>query len=315
MTPGVLALERRRDDQVKTLLITGGAGQIGAELRRLDWGANIRIVAPTRAELDITSSQNVAALFSSQAFDGVINASAYTSVDRAEDEAAAAFAANALGPALLADACRRATIPLIHISTDYVFAGDKTAPYVEDDAVGPLGVYGASKLAGELAVQSAAPRSVILRTAWVLSAHRSNFLKTMLRLSRTRLEIDVVNDQIGCPTGATDVARVIKTIMEAHLTDPAAPVGIYHFVNDGEASWCDLASVIFALDGDGAPRAVAIPITTDQYPTAARRPANSRLATAKVSRDFAVTPRPWRRAVADIIAELRADEQHPGAAA
>ena len=293
---------------MKTLLITGGAGQIGTELRRLDWGVNIRVVAPTRAELDITSPQNVVAVFSGQAFDGVINASAYTSVDGAENEAGTAFAANAVGPALLADACRAAGIPLIHLSSDYVFSGDKTGAYVEDDAVGPLGVYGASKLAGELAVQSAAPRSVILRTAWVLSAHRSNFLKTMRRLSHNRAEIDVVNDQIGCPTGATDIAWVVKSIMAAHLADPAAPAGVYHFVNDGEASWCDLANAIFALDVDGAPRAFARPITTNQYPTFARRPANSRLATAKIRRDFAIRPRSWREAVTDIIAELRTVE-------
>ena len=298
---------------MKTLLITGGAGQIGLELGRLDWGEGVRAILPTRTELDIVSPASVSSLFARRDFDAVINAAAYTAVDRAEGDAGGAFAVNALGPALLADACRRAAIPLIHISTDYVFAGDKTAPYVEDDAVGPLGVYGASKLAGELAVQSAAPRSVILRTAWVLSAHRSNFLKTMLRLSRTRAEIDVVADQIGCPTSATDIARAIKTILDAHLADPGAPVGIYHFVNDGEASWCDLAGAIFALDGDGVPRAVAKPITTAQYPTTARRPINSRLATDKIRRDFAIRPRPWGEAVRDIIAELRAGEQGRGA--
>ena len=300
---------------MKTILITGGAGQVGIELGRLDWDVGVRAFAPTRAELDITSPKSVASLFARQAFDGVVNAAAYTAVDRAEDDAGGAFAVNGVGPALLADACRKADIPLIHISTDYVFSGAKTAPYVEDDPVGPLGVYGASKLAGELAVQSGRARSVVLRTAWVVSAHRSNFLKTMRRLSATHAEINVVADQTGSPTGAADIAAVIKTIMEAHLIDRAAPVGVYHFVNDGEASWCDLANAVFALASDDAPRAVARPITTDQYPTPARRPANSRLATDKIRRDFAVKPRPWRDAVADIVAELRADDQRQGAPA
>jgi len=291
---------------MKTVLITGGAGQVGLELGRLDWGADIRAVSPSRPELDITSAASVSAFFAAHAVDAIVNAAAYTAVDRAEDEAGAAFVANALGPALLADAARASPVPLIHLSTDYVFAGDKRAPYLEDDPVAPLGVYGASKLAGELAVRAAAPRHVILRTAWVLSAHRANFLKTMLRLAETRAEIDVVADQIGCPTSAADIAGTIRTLVAAHLTNPGAPVGTYHFVNAGEASWCDLANAIFAVEGAGAPRALARPITSAEYPTKARRPANSRLSTQKLVRDFGIAPRPWREAIREIIAELDA---------
>ena len=297
---------------MKHILITGGGGQVGLELARLNWGPQIQIHAPSRADLDIADAGAVRARFSRQPYDAVINAAAYTAVDLAEDNVAAAFAANAQAPAVLADETRKAGIPLIHVSTDYVFDGAKTAPYVEDDPVAPLGVYGASKLAGEWAILRGHPRAVILRTAWVLSAHRANFLKTMRRLAETRSEISVVADQIGCPTGAADIAAALATLARAHLGDPKAPAGLYHFVNAGTASWCDLANAIFALDGDGRPRAVANPITTAQFPTAARRPANSRLATDKIRRDFGIVPRPWQAAVSDILAELRAGETQRG---
>ena len=297
---------------MKHILITGGGGQVGLELARLNWGPDIQPHAPSRADLDIADAASVAAHFARRSYDAVINAAAYTAVDLAQDNVGDAFAANAQAPALLADTTRKAGIPLIQVSTDYVFDGAKAEPYVEDDPVGPLGVYGASKLAGEWAVLRGNRRAVILRTAWVLSAHRANFLKTMRRLAQTRPEISVVADQIGCPTGAADIARALATIARAHLANPEAPTGVYHFVNAGEASWCDLANTIFALDGDGRPRAVANPITTAQYPTAARRPANSRLATDKIGRDFGIVPRPWREAVSEIIAELRAVEEQQG---
>lgn len=293
---------------MKHILITGGGGQVGLELARVNWGAQIAVHTPSRAELDIADAGSVVARFAQHPYDAVINAAAYTAVDLAEDNVGDAFSANALAPALLADATRAARIPLIHVSTDYVFDGAKPGPYVENDPVAPLGVYGASKLAGEWAVLRGNPRAVILRTAWVLSAHRSNFLKTMRRLAETRLQIPVVADQIGCPSSAADIAQALATLTLAHLDDPRTPTGLYHFVNAGETSWCDLANAIFALDGDGPLRAVATPITTAQYPTAARRPANSRLATDKITRDFGVVPRPWREAVSDIVTELRAGE-------
>ncbi len=298
---------------MKDILVTGGAGQIGIELGRLNWGSEIRVHSPTRAELELSSIDSVRAYLSRHAFAAVINAAAYTSVDRAEGEVAEAFAANALGPAVLAGVTANADVPLIQISTDYVFTGDQHAPYAEDDPVGPLSVYGASKLAGELAVRSGNPRSVVLRTAWVLSPHRVNFLKTMLRLSASRAEINVVADQIGCPTSAADIAGAIHVILMAHLADQAAPAGVYHFVNAGEASWCELANTIFALASDRAPRTIARPITTAEYPTMARRPANSRLSTAKITRDFGVTPRSWHDAVADILADLQHTKSTPGA--
>ena len=290
------------------ILITGGAGQIGLELQAADWPVGVVIHAPTRTGLDLGDIASVKAAFASTPFAAVINSGAYTAVDKAETEVAAAFAANAMGPAVLAEVTRKAGVPLIQVSTDYVFDGSKEALYVEDDPVGPLGVYGASKLAGELAVRSGNPRSVVLRTAWVLSIHRTNFLKNMLRLAAERPALRVVEDQYGCPTSARDIAAALKTITLGMIADANAPTGVYHFVNAGETNWADLAREIFALSAaaDGPSTAVeGIPSTA--YPTPARRPSNSRLSTDKLSRDYAIRPRPWQDAVAEIIVELNAE--------
>ena len=287
------------------ILVTGGAGQVGLELLRAAWPHGVVLHAPSRAELDLTSEVSIRAAFEATPFAAVINAAAWTAVDKAESEVAAAFAANAIGPALLADVTRARGVPLIQVSTDYVFDGDKPGPYAEDDPVGPIGIYGASKLAGEMAVRLGNPRSVVLRTAWVLSAHRANFLKTMLRLAADRPALRVVDDQRGCPTSARDIAEALKTITLRMIGDPQAPGGVYHFVNSGEASWADLAREIFRLSrAQGGVHAEVEGIPSIEYPTPARRPRNSRLLTNRIVKDYAIHPRPWTEAVADIIAEL-----------
>ncbi|NBW10300.1 MAG: dTDP-4-dehydrorhamnose reductase [Caulobacteraceae bacterium] len=293
------------------ILITGGAGQVGLELQAADWPAGVVLHAPTREQLDLGDIASVRAAFAATPFAAVINSGAYTAVDKAETEVAAAFAANAMGPAILAEVTRAAGVPLIQVSTDYVFDGSKDGVYVEGDPVGPLGVYGASKLAGELAVRSGNPRSVVLRTAWVLSVHRANFLKTMLRLAADRPGLRVVGDQSGCPTSARDIAATLKTIAFRMIDDPEAPTGVYQFVNAGETTWAGLATEIFALSGArGGPSATVEAITTADYPTPARRPGNSRLSTAKLTADYGVQPRSWQAAVAEIITEL-APERSP----
>ncbi|WP_425986883.1 dTDP-4-dehydrorhamnose reductase [Brevundimonas sp. TWP1-2-1b1] len=290
------------------ILITGGAGQVGLELQSADWPQDVVLHAPSRAELDLGDAGLVRAVLAATPFAAVINSGAHTAVDKAETEVAVAFAANAMGPAVLADATREAGIPLIQVSTDYVFDGSKDGPYVETDPVGPLGVYGASKLAGELAVLQGNPRSVVLRTAWVLSVHRANFLKTMLRLAADRPVLRVVGDQHGCPTSARDIAAALKTVTLKMIADPHAPTGVYHFVNTGDTTWAGLASEIFALSGaSGGPSATVEAIASREYPTPAKRPANSRLATDKLTRDFAITPRSWQDAVAEIVTELHAE--------
>lgn len=287
------------------ILITGGAGQLGTELQRQPWPEDVQLHAPSRDELDLGRAETVRGVIESGPWDCVINCAAYTSVDAAEDNAGAAFVANCQGPAWLAEATGKSGIPLIHVSTDYVFPGDSTTPYAEDDPVGPVGVYGASKAAGELAVRCANPRSVIVRTAWVLSAYRTNFLKTMLRLAANRDSLAVVADQRGCPTSAADIANALMTIARRLMNDASAPTGIYHFVNSGDASWYELACEIFRLSAErGGPSAEVKAIQTDGFPTRAKRPANSRLSTAKIAGDFGIRPRDWREAVAQIIADL-----------
>jgi dTDP-4-dehydrorhamnose reductase len=287
------------------ILISGGAGQVGLELARVGWPHDVRLHMPTRTELDLSDADAVRTLFAATPFKAVINSGAYTAVDKAETEVAAAFAANAMGPAILAEVTRAAGIPLVQVSTDYVFDGSGEADYAETDPVGPLGVYGATKLAGELAVRTGNPRSVVMRTAWVLSPHRANFLKTMLRLATDRPVLRVVDDQTGCPTSAKDIAEALADITLRMIADPEAPTGIYHFVNAGSTSWAGLAREVFALSkARGGPEAQVEGITTAEYPTPARRPANSRLSTFKITRDYGIIPRPWQDAVAGIVAEL-----------
>jgi dTDP-4-dehydrorhamnose reductase len=292
------------------VLVAGGTGQVGIELLRLEWPGSIELYAPSRDELDITRAESVSACFAAHALQCVINCAAYTAVDKAEEEVGTAFLVNAQGPAFLAEAARQADAPILHVSTDYVFDGTAERPYREDDPTRPINAYGASKLAGELAVRAANPRSVILRTAWVLSAHRSNFVKTMLRVGATSPSLRVVADQRGCPTSARDIARAVQAIALRAIDDPSTPWGIYHFVNSGETSWHGLAEHIFEWEEHhGGPRPDVEAIPSSDYPTPARRPANSRLDTSLIGEEFGITPRSWQDAVDEILMELtRANE-------
>ena len=283
------------------ILVTGGSGQVGGAILRLA-GRDAEIVAPGRDQLDLTDAQALAAMIATRPWAAIVNCAAYTAVDKAESDVVAAWRVNALAPAALAAASNAAGVPILHVSTDYVFSGAKSDFYVEDDSVAPLGVYGASKLGGELAVRSANPRHIILRTAWVVSATGGNFLKTMLRLGAERPHLRVVADQKGCPTSADDIARAILTIL-GRIGD--GPYGTYHFVNAGQASWHDLAERVFARAAThGHPVPSVEPIATSDYPTPAARPANSRLATAKIMRDFGISPRDWHEAIDEIVDTL-----------
>lgn len=287
----------------RRILLFGGSGQVGSELRDRAWPEGFALIAPNRSEVDIGDRAAVAALLATGDVAAVINTAAWTAVDAAEDDEAAAFAANALGPAILAEEARRRDVPLIHVSTDYVFDGTKPTPYVEDDPTGPIGVYGMSKLAGEDAVRSANPRHLIIRTAWVVGQHGKNFVKTMLRVAESRDTLRVVDDQHGTPTAAADLAAALATM--ATLADLPERTGTYHFANRGETTWCGLAREVFRRSAAlGGPAATVEAITTADYPTPAQRPANSRLATAKVERDFGIVPRPWQVAVAEVVESL-----------
>jgi len=286
------------------LLVLGGAGQVGRELCRLGWPNGYSLVALDRAGIDIADRDAVFGLLDRERPDCVINAAAYTAVDRAESEPEVAWAANCTGPANLAAASAEAGIPLIHLSTDYVFDGGKAGPYREDNPVNPLGVYGKSKEAGDRAIREALPEHVILRTAWVYSAHGHNFVKTMLRLGAERPVLRVVADQTGSPTSAADIAEAIRDIVR-HIEAGKAHWGTYHFAGAGAVTWHGFAEAIFveAAPWRGRPPLVE-PIGTGEYPTPVRRPANSVLDCTKIGEAFGIVPRPWRAALADVIREL-----------
>jgi len=293
------------------ILVFGASGQIGREVCRAAWPPRYAILPLDRKAVDITKSAAVSAMLARETPDLVINLAAYTAVDRAESEPDVAWAANCAGAAHIAGACDESATPLVHLSTDYVFDGRKTGPYREEDAVGPLGVYGRSKEAGERAVRAAVARHMILRTAWVFGAYGANFVKTMLRLAAERPVLRVVADQRGCPTAAADIAAALMVIA-AHIERGKAKWGTYHFVGAGATSWHSFAQAIF---DQAAPQLAACPqvepITTEQYPTPARRPMNSVLDCRKIEEVFGISSPPWRTALATVIRELL-DRTPPG---
>ena len=288
------------------LLLFGGTGQVGTELRGLGGAQGAEIAAPTRAVADVSDPDTVAKLVAADASAIVINAAGYTNVDRAESEEALAFAINAKAAGTLAVATAARQIPLIHISTDYVFNGRKGAPYVEGDATAPVNAYGRSKLAGEQAVRAANPRHIIVRTSWVYSPHGKNFVRTVLRLAEERERLTIVADQRGCPTAARDIASACLQIARRCIAEPdRAPYGTYHFAGGGEASWFEFASAIIELAGDRLNRLPEIvPIRTIDYPTPALRPADTRLDCTAFVREFGVKLRPWRSALAETLDHL-----------
>lgn len=291
------------------VLVTGTSGQLGTELVRAAWPEGLVPVPVTRAQLDLRDTDAIAQLVmgghGGAPFAAVINAAAYTAVDRAESDQAAVWRANALAPAAFGQACAELGIPLIQISTDYVFSGDREGAWEVSDPVDPINVYGASKFGGELAVRLSGARHAIVRTAWVVSAYGHNFVKTMLRVGAERDTLSVVADQRGSPTAAADLAAALVTIAARMASDPTAPSGTYHFSNAGETNWADFAGEIFRQSAArGGPSVKITPIDTIDYPTPARRPANSLLSHAAIAADYDINPRPWAEALSDILNEL-----------
>lgn len=282
------------------ILLTGGTGQVGQAVLRHAAERDLDIFAPTRVQMDLTNVQSIADMVASRPWSAVINCAAYTAVDRAETDAEMAEQVNAVAPAIFAAETAKRDIPIVQVSTDYVFDGTKNAPYVEEDAVSPLGVYGRTKEKGESAVRTLNPRHAIVRTAWVVSAGGANFINTMIRLASERPEINVVDDQMGCPSNASDIAQALLAVAGT----PHAQYGTWHFVNGGEASWHDLAAYIFAdMQRRGLTTPLLNAIPTSQYPTPAVRPSNSRLSTLAIQRDFGIQPRHWHDAIDAILAE------------
>lgn len=290
---------------IRRILATGAGGQLGTELARVCLPDGWEMVVLDRRALDLTDPAAIMKRVASEPWVAVINAAAYTAVDQAEGDAIAAWTVNALAPAAFGAACVKTDTPLIQLSTDYVFGGDKRGAWDVDDCVAPLSVYGASKLGGELAVRTSGARHVIARTAWLVSAHGGNFVKTMLRLGAERDVINVVDDQRGSPTSAADVAAALARMAIRLADDPAAPTGTFHVANAGAVSWAQFAEEIFRQSAArGGPSARVQPIATADYPTPARRPANSLLATDATRAAFGIDLRAWQLALGDILDEL-----------
>ena len=287
------------------ILVLGRDGQVARELAAAAWPAGLEPLFAGRPEFDMARPESLEPLLARSAPAAVINATAYTAVDKAESEPDLAFAVNRDGPARLAELCRERNAALLHISTDYVFDGDKNGPWLEDDPVAPLNVYGAGKAAGEAAIRAVLPRHIILRTSWVYGVHGQNFVKTMLRLGGERDELRVVADQHGAPTAAADIAETLIRLAATMAEREDAPRGTYHYTGEGVTSWHGLAEHIFtALERATGRRPRLTAIATADYPTPARRPANSRLDCARIARDFGVACRPWREGVDRVLTTL-----------
>ncbi|WP_318489706.1 dTDP-4-dehydrorhamnose reductase [Photobacterium leiognathi] len=290
------------------VLITGSNGQVGSCLvKQLQTCANTEILAVDRSELDITSKSDVIKIVDGFKPNIIINAAAHTAVDKAEIEIDLSYAINRDGPLYLAKAADKIGAALLHISTDYVFAGDKEGIYSEIDAVDPQGVYGSSKLAGERVVIDACSRAIILRTAWVFGEEGHNFVKTMLRLAQQRDELGIVDDQFGGPTYAGDIAAALISIAKAiHKQGKSfdnSKYGIYHFSGLPHISWCGFAQMIFdkAVEQNVLNKAPLVRgINTDDYPTPAKRPANSKLDTQKITEIFSIQASDWQKALKNL---------------
>ena len=291
------------------IAVTGQAGQVVTSLVERGAIAGHDVITVGRPQLDLADPESVARALAAAAPDAIVSAAAYTAVDRAETESALAYAVNGAGAGAVAQAAKVLGVPLIHVSTDYVFDGKLDRPYRETDQTGPTGVYGASKLAGEQAVLSTyGENSAVLRVAWVYSPFGANFVKTMLRLAGDRDEVSVVADQVGNPTSALDIADGILAVV-ANLVSHSDPAmrGTFHMTAQGDASWADFAEAIFAESGARhGPSALVRPIGTADYPTPAMRPANSRLDCDRIAAVHGIALPAWQGSLATTVARLHA---------
>lgn len=286
------------------VLITGRNGQVSRELQLSLPHAELLVLG--QEQLDLANSDAIRQQVRAVRPDLIINAAAHTAVDQAESEPELAFAINAVAPGVLAEEAATLGVPLIHYSTDYVFDGSKSGPYSEDDATGPLGVYGRSKLAGEDAIRAVNGQHLILRTSWVYSLHGKNFLLTMQRLLQEREELRVVGDQVGAPTWAGSIARATRELVQHWQNGQAGPWGTYHLTGLGETSWFGFASAIAEqLRLQGKPSARLEPIPSSAYPTPAQRPLNSRLDCSRLQREWNIRLPDWHDALLTCLANPR----------
>lgn len=287
------------------ILQFGATGQLAREMRDRA-GAGVEIAALSRAEVDLTDPDAIArAVGEAGEIDLVLNAAAYTAVDKAESEPDLAYAVNAWAPEAMARACQARGTPLLHVSTDMVFSGEKDGPYLESDAPAPLHVYGASKLAGEQAVLAACDRALVMRVSWLFSAYGQNFLQMMLRLAKTQPVLKVVADQRARPTASGDLAAFILSQADRLAKAPAGARewGLLHVVNEGAATRYEMAQAIFAIASPGDPPAME-PVPTSAFPTPARRALNAVLDSGRMQEVFSLQLRPWQEALEDVMAQL-----------
>lgn len=285
------------------ILITGSTGQLARELQ-LELAGSGKLLALGHNALDLADPEQIREQVRLLRPDLIINAAAYTAVDAAESHRELAFAVNARGPQVLAEEAARLGVPLIHYSTDYVFDGRKDEPYSEADVPQPLSAYGASKLAGEQAIQAVGGEYLILRTSWVYSQHGKNFLLTMQRLLQERDALSVVSDEIGAPTWAATIARATAQMVRKRSAGEAGPSGLYHLTASGETSWYGFAcSIAEQLRQQGRLRAEITPILSKDYPTAAQRPLNSRLSCARLQHDWGIHLPDWETALHESLAQ------------
>jgi dTDP-4-dehydrorhamnose reductase len=289
------------------ILLLGAGGQLGMQLKQALTG-KVELTALARTELDFTDAGAIRSAIRNTNPKIVINAAAYTAVDKAESESGQARLVNAVAPGVIAEELAKASGWLIHYSTDYVFDGSGTQPWVETDPTGPLGVYGQTKLDGELAITATGCKHVILRTSWVYAAEGRNFLHTMLRLGREREQLKIVDDQIGAPTTAEALTEATQAVLNHLATGAAATAsGVYHLACAGETSWCGFAKAIFAEFASRQRAPEVLPIPTEAYPTPAKRPRNSRLNCNKFTRQFGFQMQPWQDALHHVAQALQSN--------
>lgn len=293
------------------VLITGAKGQVGSEICQLARSELINMIATGKEELDITDSSAVISFFHECKPDIVINASAYTAVDKAEDDSERAYAINHQGASNLASACTEYHIPLLHISTDYVFNGEAASNYKEDDEVSPLGIYGDSKLQAENTIQEIMKKFIILRVAWVFGIHGNNFVKTMIRLANTHNTVKVVNDQFGGPTPAREIARVLLALVKQYQQTNTLDWGIYHYCGQPKVSWFEFADTIFTIakEKELISAVNLLPITTEEFPTRVTRPANSMLDCDKIKNTYNIEPADWKHSLSEMLDELKQEPE------
>jgi dTDP-4-dehydrorhamnose reductase len=291
------------------IIVTGATGQLGLEVVEQLTRSRLKVAGFSHDDLDITDENSVSNYFSVVKPDLVVNCAAFTQVDEAQTDPGKAYDINQRGAGIIAHSCHKTKTPLIHLSTDFVFDGKENTPYVETDPINPLGIYGKSKALGEKEIAERLDTHIIIRTSWLYGVHGKNFVKTMISAATKTDSLRVVSDQFGCPTSAADLARAITDIVKQKNTFNNRTWGIYHYCGDGIVSWHTFAETIFQMAADLKPMPAVHPVSTDEYPVKAPRPAYSALDCKKINAVFGITLKPWRQSLSIVVNRLLSKEK------